>query len=570
MFEYEKYPNPQFCREQTKLLDGEWDFAILDGFFDTGVLTDGFTGRINVPYCPESLLSGVGYTGPIHYCKYRKLFHVRQGDRRVILHFGAVDYHACIYINNRFVAEHIGGYTPFSVDITDAVEEGENSVVVLVYDNVLDDSASGKQSDKDESYGCYYTRTTGIWQSVWLEYVPQQFVQSVRFYPSVDNCSVDIELTVEGKGQIETKVLYDGVAVGQNRSEIEHFLRITVPLSQKHLWEIGQGNLYDVEIAFNGDCVHTYFGLREVRTEGNRFLINGKSVFQMLVLDQGFYREGIYTAPNEREMKERIRMAQRIGFHGARLHQKAFEPKFLYYCDKSGYIVWGEYPSWGLRCFDIKNIGYAINEWTEEIQRDFNHPSIIAWCPLNEAWNDGYMNRGFVRECSIEYVRLMYSVTKVCDSTRPCVGSSGGFHCDETDLYDFHDYGGYDRFAQVFDDFEQHGQLLREPNLVPKNSLPNYRGQPLFVSEYGGQSVSSNGWGYNTDHLTAQQWVDNICRITGLIKSKPYIAGACYTQLYDVEQEQNGLYTYDDEPKFDVAQARQLKQAFTQKAQIED
>jgi len=570
MIDYTDYPNPQFCRNGFQSLNGKWDFAIIENL-SPNVLTENFDKIINVPYCPESILSGIGYTKEFNYCKYRRIFSVKkEEDKRIVIHFGAVDYFAMVYVNEIFVGSHIGGYTPFSFDITNVAIDGDNSIVLLVYDNVNMDSPSGKQSDKAESYGCYYTRTTGIWQSVWIEYLPKQYIKSVKFYPDIKESRVKIKTVVCGKGELSVKVSFGGKLVGEFTQEGENLINSTLKLSSLELWEVGKGNLYDVEISFNEDKIYTYFGMREVEIIGNKFLLNGKSIFQNLVLDQGYYREGIYTAPDKATMQHRIKMATDLGFNGARLHQKIFEPLFLYYCDKAGYLTWGEFASWGLEHFEKTNVGFALNQWIEEIDRDFNHPAIITWCPLNEAWNDGYKNKGFVKEADIDYITLFYSVAKECDGTRPCVDSSGGFHSAKTDLYDFHDYCGYDGFVKAFDAFEKDGQLTTEPNLVPKGEELNYKGQPLFVSEYGGQSISQEGWGYNGGNITAKQWIDDVCKMTEYFKSKKYIAGLCYTQLYDVEQEQNGFYTYDNQPKFTKEQAKELYKAFAKKSVIED
>ena len=570
MFNYENYPNPNFCRKNYILLDGEWNFAIVDNFTDSHVLNEGFSSTINVPYCPESILSGLGYTKRFTHCKYKREFNVtKEEKKRIVLHFGAVDYESQIYINNVFVGKHIGGYTSFSFDITDYVIDGDNEIVVLVYDNVLDDSASGKQSDREESYGCYYTRVTGIWQSVWLEFVPDCYIKSIRFYPNIELQNVKVEFETVGKGKADVVVSYQGQVVGSAGGDIEHRGSFIIPLSEKHLWKYKNGNLYDVELNFESDQVFTYFGLRECSINRNKFLLNGENTFLRLVLDQGYYEKGIYTAENDEEMCERIEMAMQLGFNGARLHQKVFEPKFLYYCDVYGYLVFGEYPSWGINYFSKERVGYVINEWIEEINRDFNHPSIIAWCPANECWNDGYMNRGYTRECDTDYLRLLYYSTKVCDPTRPCLASSGGFHCDETDLYDFHDYGGIDHYKRLLETFSKMGQFDL-PNLTAKDRGANYRGQPLLCSEYGGLSISNDGWGYNSEKLSSSEWIDKICELTKLLMNDKNLCGLCYTQLYDVEQEQNGLYTYRGEPKFSKADKHKIYNTLTAKAAIED
>jgi beta-galactosidase/beta-glucuronidase len=565
-----EYPNPQFERKDWTCLNGEWEFEIGE---HTGKTNCALSGKIVVPFCPESELSGVGFVDFIPQCTYSKKITVTEEDvkDRLVLHFGAVDYKAVVYCNGVGVITHEGGYTPFEADIAPFVTVGENRITVCVFDDITANVPSGKQSDLKESYGCYYTRTTGIWQSVWLERTPKSYIKWIRFFPDPENASVKVEISVEGveEKEIALFVEYQGRKVGEATRTIYHRGFLDVHLSEKHLWEIDNGRLYDVKICFGEDIVYSYFGLRSVRYEGKKFLLNEKNVYQRLVLDQGYYRRGIYTAETEEELKKDIILSKNLGFNGARLHQKVFEPRFLYHCDKMGYIVWGEYPSWGMHYYDLSGMVNFIREWTEAVERDFNHPSIVTWCPLNEAWMD-FQDAKKARD--IRFVESIYGVTKALDFTRPCVDVSGGYHGKYTDLYDIHCYFGVKELAEEIEFLEKGIVRFREDYLKAPETLfekSEYDGKsPLNISEYGGVSYQpdAKGWGYlSTENET--EFIQGYVERTKLLLECPLFSGFCYTQLYDVEQEQNGLYTYDRKPKFPC---EKIYPIFSKKAAIEE
>ena len=548
-----EYPNPQFERKDWICLNGQWEFEIGES---VGKTNCALRDKIIVPFCPESELSGVGYRDFIPHCTYSKVIRVGEEDvkGRLALHFGAVDYKAVVYCNGVEVISHEGGYTPFEVNIAPFVVVGENRITVCVSDNIHANVPSGKQSDLKDSYGCYYTRTTGIWQSVWLERTPKEYVVWVRFFPDIDSVSVKAEVCVcsDSVKDLNVEVSYQGKVVGNAKAEIRHRCILEIPLSEKHLWEIDNGRLYDVKISFGEDKVYSYFGLREVRYEGMKFLLNGRNVYQRLVLDQGYYKKGIYTAETEDELKQDIVLAKKMGFNGSRLHQKLFEPRFLYHCDKMGHIVWGEYASWGMTYFDLEGMPNFIREWSEAIQRDFNHPSIITWCPLNETWMD-FKEGKRVRD--IRFVESLYCVTKALDFTRPCVDVSGGYHGKYTDLYDIHSYYGAKELAEEIKLLETGVVRFKEGEINAPEYLAEgseYNGKkPLNISEYGGVSYTADasGWGYLPAQSEAE-FVQGYVERTKILLDCPLLSGFCYTQLYDVEQEQNGLYTYDSKIKF--------------------
>lgn len=548
-----EYPNPQFQRNEWLNLNGEWSFQIDNEksglerkFYQTRtVLTD----KIIVPFCPESVLSGIEHKDFMNAVWYSRKFTIPEKNKgkRVFLNFGAVDYKATVYINGEEVGSHSGGYISFKFDITEYICDGENTLTVYAEDDVRDPmQPRGKQSEELYSHNCDYTRTTGIWQTVWLEFVPEAYIESIKIYPNVANCSVDIQAKVHGSGKFEALALFRERVMGAASVHTEGgLITAHLDLKEAHLWNVGEGLLYDLELRFNEDRVDSYFGLRDVKLDGFKFLINGKSVFQRLVLDQGYYQDGIYTAPDEEALIKDIKISLDMGFNGARLHQKIFEPRFLYNCDKLGYIVWGEYPNWGLDWSDRKCIYNILPEWLEELERDFNHPSIIGWCPFNETWN----RHGCQQDDIV--LSTVYNITKQFDSTRPCIDTSGNFHV-VTDIFDVHNY---EQDVKTFAD--DYFKLVSEGILVDRHSeRQTYKGEPVFVSEYGGigWAVDENdkrAWSYGDAPKNKYDFIERYKGLTDALLDNEKIFGFCYTQLYDIEQEQNGLYTYSRKPKFE-------------------
>lgn len=573
------HPNPQFERKDIELLNGQWDFGFQKAKKSFKFSTDEgkaielrekneYTHKINVPFCIESELSGIQYKDFINMVWYKKIVEINKGENRVFLCFGAADHLTTVLVNGKCAGRHKGGYTSFRFDITDLTVDGENEIFVLCEDDVKNQFViRGKQSEWKKSHACDYTRTTGIWQSVYLEYVPKAFVKGFKLYPDHKNGLVTINFKLNGKAKLSCEAFYNGNSVGKaDFTDACDNEVMQLKLSETHLWEVGNGRLYDLKITFGDDVVYSYFGLRNVRLDGYKFLINEKSVFQRLVLDQGFYKKGIYTAPCDEDLINDIKLSMALGFNGARLHQKVFDPRFLYFCDKMGYIVWGEYANWGLDYSNPKSVDVFLNEWGEAVERDFNHPSIIGWCPFNETWN--YKGRP-------QYDPLLstvYDYTKAVDSTRPCIDTSGNFHV-KTDIFDLHDYS-YDVkfFKKNYDRFMTEDYLYQHV-LVENGGRQEYKGQPVFISEYGGikwvSDKSIKSWGYGEDVKTPEEFADRYVGLTDVIMSNYKMFGFCYTQLYDIEQEQNGLYTYDRKKKFDDEIYQRIIDINTKVAEIE-
>lgn len=576
-----EHPNPQWERKNWENLNGEWQFeidnsrsALERGKNKVGAALD---NKITVPFCPESELSGINYKDFMYAVCYKRNLDITKEklNGRIKLHFGAVDFKARVFINGNCIGEHLGGYTSFEFDITDAVNEGSNELFVYAEDDLRSDTqCAGKQCKGFYSYGCSYTRTTGIWQTVWLEYVPESALKFAKFYPNAENGTVTIIGETIGSGKVNAVASFEGKTMGKAQATSNGSFILTVALSEKHLWNVGDGKLYDLELTFGEDEVKSYFGLRDIGFDGYKFVLNGKSVFQRLVLDQGFYPDGIYTASTDSALEKDIILSMEAGFNGARLHEKVFEARFLYYCDKHGYLVWGEYPNWGINHSNEITIDRYANEWTEAMNRDFNHPSIIGWCPFNETW--GY----YEQNERVKILSTIYKLTKAIDPTRPCIDTSGNFHVI-TDVYDVHDYNqdpvSYAKTYKAFDetgDFD-YGDSKEEDRPFFRKWYKYIKGMPAFISEYGGIKWNPDddgadrekSWGYGDAPKTEEEFIARYKGLTDSMLDNRNMFGFCYTQLYDVEQEQNGLYTYGRKPKFDMKIFHDIN---ARKAAIED
>ena len=574
-----EYPRPQLVRENWLNLNGKWQFEI--DYAKSGTERELYkenklSGEIIVPFCPESELSGINNKDFMECVWYGRFFEIpaEWKGKNIILHFGAVDYHAIVYVNEEKVTGHKGGYTSFSVDITDKLKESGNYISVCVYDDLRSrNQPAGKQSGKLKSYSCYYTRTTGIWQTVWLEPVDKCYLYGFKADTDINIPSVNLEFILKGDFSgviIKAEAFWNGKSVGSKKTYVTaSTVNLSFDLSEKHLWTVGKGNLYDlkIEIEKDGkilDSVTSYFGLRSVTLDGRSFKINGETVFGRWVLDQGFYPDGIYTAPDDEALKNDILYSMQLGFNGARLHEKVFEPRFLFWADKLGYLCWGEYANWILDITEAGSVKYFLNEWIESVERDDNHPSIIGWCPFNETWD---VNG---RKQDDEVLRMVYRITKAIDKTRPVIDTSGNFHV-ETDIFDVHDY---EQNPKIFSShYEKLTEGIVQDTVYRMSHLQHrqkYDGKsPIFVSEYGGIAWFSNGheaWGYGNAPESREAFIERYKGLTSCLLNNPYMLGFCYTQLYDVEQEQNGLLTYDRKFKLEPEIIRKINE---KKAAIE-
>ncbi len=554
-----EHPRPDALRADWVTLNGEWQFEIDEqGNGEARGLQSGknLASKIIVPFCPESKLSGIGHYGLMKNTWYRRSFDVPANlkGQRLRLHFGAVDYQAWVWVNGQLAGSHVGGSVGFNFEITKLVRDGANELVV----RVLDDTASGRQPTGKQTHtvseGCVYTRTTGIWQPVWLEAVGSTFVENISVVPDPDRSRVLIEAAVTGdeKGlKLTAEARANGKLVGTDSCPVSwRNHRLVIDLGKRILWEPGAPFLYDLKLTITRkgakvDELASYFGLRKVSIEGRSVLINGNRVFQRLILDQGFYPEGIWTAPADEELRKDIERSMAAGYNGARLHQKVFEPRFLYWADKLGYLVWGEFPNWGYG-FQPENHANYINEWTEILRRDRNHPSVVGWCPFNETPGvAGELQNVILRE------------TRALDPTRPVLETSGWTHtARNAEVRDDHDYNQDPAtFKLRWEDFFAGDRAVKVPvRYQTSNSAREELGVPFMVSEFGGTIWGdvSGGWGYGSGPRSLEEFYTRYEGLVNALLDNPNMFGFCYTQLTDVEQEHNGLYFYDRRPKFDL------------------
>ena len=583
-----EFPNPQFERKNWQNLNGKWQFKFDHG--RTGeerdfVNSDVYDMEINVPFTYESPLSGINIKDLCECVWYKRTFNIDDdwNNGKILLHFGSVDYHAKVWINGKYVSFHRGGMTHFVFDISKYVHVGENTVVVRAFDDLRGGKQpSGKQCFNYSSFGCLYTRTTGIWQTVWLEYIPfESYIKDFKVYTDIENSSVTINAAfakaVENTA-FEAEIFYKAKFIG-SKSISAGGTNATIQLDIKnedlHLWDVGKGALYDLKLSYgidkeNKDTVYSYFGMRDIKIDGYKTLLNGKPVFQRLILDQGFYPDGTWTAPSAEALKNDILLSMEAGFNGARLHQKIFEPLFHYYADTLGYITWGEHGNWGMD-FSAESYQNFTCEWIEEVNRDFNHPSIIGWCPHNEThWGQ--------RRDDLAYI---YRITKAIDPTRLVIDTSGYVHV-ETDIFDIHDYDQNvetfrKRYLALLDENNKE-EIFQNDNKWDREKIMEL---PYFVSEFGGTWWSDVGrdapgapqgessmqsWGYGKAPDDIENFYERFNGLVSALLDNPRICAFCYTQMTDVEQEQNGIVYYDRRKKFDMAR---LHKIMTKTAAIE-
>lgn len=579
-----EYPRPQCARPDWLCLNGEWQFEIDpgDSGLERGLLHRELKDRIQVPFCPESSLSGIGNTDFLNAVWYRRTVTLPAAwsGRRVLLHFQAVDHDATVWVNGQESGRHRGGFTPFSVELPGELAGQEITIVVRARDDHRVPQARGKQAQTYHNFECLYTRTTGIWQTVWLEPVPQVALARPRLTSDVANGLIRLVQPLNGqRAQLTLKAsLFDSEGVVCRAScatgwNLAPQLDLPIPVERRHLWSPEHPHLYDLEIQLlDGekviDQISSYTGLRSIAIEGRAILLNGQRLFQRLVLDQGYYPDGIMTAPSDEALRRDIELSMLAGFNGARLHQKVFEERFLYHADRMGYLVWGEFADWGCGGYgpaeDHQQPGASyITQWLEALERDYSHPSLIGWCPLNETWQP------LTDQITVldDVTRAMFLATKAFDPTRPVLDASGYSHrVPEADVYDSHDY---EQDPAIFAATHAHtleGKPLINTHQGRTISLP-YRNQPYMVSEFGGiwwnaerePGDRTSSWGYGAAPQSIEEFYARFTGLCGALLDNPAMFGYCYTQLTDVFQEQNGIYTFDRRPKFDLERLRAIQ-----------
>jgi beta-glucuronidase len=583
-----EYPRPQLVRAGWINLNGEWQFEADpgDSGLERGLLERELGSRILVPFAPESTASGIGDTDFMEAVWYRTEFTVpaEWEGKHGILHFGAVDHDTTVWVDGAEAVRHRGGFTPFQVELGGLHAGSVVSIVVRARDSRHMMKAGGKQATWYANTDCYYTRTTGIWQTVWVEAVDPLHLRRLRIVPDAFARTFNCELVPSRNAagaQARLRLMADGIVVATTSIDLGGGLsstgRLELAEADTRLWHPGDPFLYALEIEIvdtNGrttDQVASYAGLRSVAIDGTAVLINGEHVFQRLVLDQGYWPESLMTAPDDAALVRDIRLGMQAGFNGARLHQKVFEERYLYHADRLGYLVWGEFGDWGVSGAGTVGHNQAptasfVTQWLEALERDVNHPAIIGWCPLNET-HQALHDRITVLD---DVTRGMFLATKLADPTRPVIDASGYSHrVREADIWDAHSYEQDPvAFAQ-----QQSGLAQGEPfaNLEygREISIP-YWGQPFFISEFGGiwwneelarADDGRDSWGYGQRVRSLEEFYARFQGLVGVLRDNPGMFGYCYTQLTDTFQEQNGIYDFDRRPKFDLDRIREVQTA---------
>lgn len=573
------HPRPQFTRRQWLDLNGEWSFSFDDA--DVGLRerwqhrAGPFERMIQVPFPPESMASGIADPAPHPVLWYRRTFHLPQAEqgRRWLLHFGAVDYRAHVWVNGQLVATHEGGQTPFSADITAALREDidEQVIVVRAEDQPRDlAQPRGKQDWRDRPHIIWYDRTSGIWQPVWLEPTGEVYLDEVRWMPDADQGLLSMEVKLNKpparllrlrlrlwlRDRLLSEDIYsvDDAEVRRDVLVHSHDVNRTLHL----LWSPKHPNLIEAELTLMEDdvildAVQTYAGLRSVGFADGRFMLNGSPHYLRMALEQGYWPESHLAAPGGDALKREVELIKSLGFNGVRIHQKVEDPRFLYWCDRLGLMVWGEMAN--AYVFTNQAVERLTREWMQVLKRDFNHPCIVTWVPLNESWGVPALRRDQAQQ---DFVRMLYYLTHTLDRTRPVVGNDGWEHV-ASDFWGVHDYaldgatlteryGTPDAVEQTIRTVQPHYHTIQ---------LTDQRrhGEPVVLTECGGISYAPSAgkpwFGYGTvqDQKT---YLEKYREIITAILDSPVIAGFCYTQLTDTQQETNGLLDARRNPKLPV------------------
>jgi beta-galactosidase/beta-glucuronidase len=533
-----------------------------------------------VPYAFQSKLSGIGDTAFHDVVWYRRAVTVpaEWRTRRVLLNFGAVDYEATVWVNGIEAGHHIGGHVGFALDVTDWLKPDNNDIVVRVADPGTDRTIPrGKQYWQPKSEGIYYTRTTGLWQPVWIEAAGATRIAALRVTPDIERSQARIDVDLAAARDltnaaplplaIRATARLDGAVQATTTVSAMNERRATAVLTlpDQRLWRPDRPALYDLtlEVEANGavvDRVQSYFGQRKISVHDGKLYLNDAPYFLRFALDQGYWPESTLTPPSDDAMQYDIRMTKAFGLNGVRKHQKAEDPRYLYWADKMGLLVWGEMAN--AHDYSPEYAARFTREWQEIVARDYNHPSLIAWVPINESWG---VPQVLTDQAQQAHVSALYHLIKSLDPTRPVVDNDGWEHTDETDILTLHDYAATGSLLA-----DKYVHLATDPQHIPRNGRDAlvygaaYHGAPFMLTEFGGIAFrlgapgAANEWGYSGVEPTREAFLQRLDGLVKAIRANPAWAGFCYTQLTDVEQEINGLMTFDRKPKLDADTYRRV------------
>lgn len=583
-----EYPRPQLVRDQWQNLNGKWSFAFDDD--DLGLKEEWYKAgnnldqTIEVPYVYQSEASGINSKENHEIVWYQKEVNIpdHSQENEVILHFGAVDYYSRLFVNGHQVGQHTGGHTPFAFNITPFVDKGKAVITLRIEDPRRDETIPrGKQTWEDEPNSIWYTNSTGIWQTVWIERVNKKHIRRLQFTPDVDKGQITCKTIFSQQvlnGTIEYNITFKDEQVIRAEFDVtEAAHTITFDLHQNTIfrtshhsngwhWTPETPNLFDVQVKLKKqdhtfDEVKSYFGMRKIHSEKGQLCLNNKPYYQKLVLDQGYWPETLMTPPSDDALKFDIEVSKKMGFNGCRKHQKVEDPRFLYWADRLGYLVWGESAS--AHYFDEVSVPLVTNEWLDIIKRDYNHPSIVTWVPFNESWGINDVGRDRQQQ---HYSQALYHLIHSLDTTRPVI-SNDGWEMTVTDIGAIHHYGhGEMEEKEKYLSFKK--DLKTKESILISDSASRaiyangyqHQGEPIMLTEFGGigyKKDDQEGWGYSSvDNDDA--FVSEYSRVMEAVYESEILAGFCYTQLYDVEQEINGLLTYGREPKVNLEKIKEI------------
>ncbi|MBD8068658.1 glycoside hydrolase family 2 protein [Bacillus sp. PS06] len=574
-----EYPRPQFVRTDWINLNGEWNFKFdknnqgekAKWYSNTKV----FDQKIIVPFTYETKASGIGEEVFCPNIWYQRRITIPNefDDKKLLFHFQAADYVTKLWINGHYVGERKGGQIAFSFNITDYLNDSnELNIVVKCEDSQSCFQPRGKQRWMETNFGCWYVQTTGIWQTVWLEFLNEVHVESVKITPDIDTEAVEFSYKITGNIDssllLKTSISFNGQQIKSIEQPVD---RSTMTLSTNiasefYAWRVlhwspQDPNLYDVEFTLYKDDeiidrVQSYFGMRKISIENGNILLNNTPLYQKLLLDQGYWGESHLTPPSEEAITRDIDKTLEMGFNGVRKHMKVEDQRFLYWADRKGLLVWSEMAA--TYEFSDEAIQNFTEEWIEVVKQQYNHPSIITWTPFNESWG---VKNIFTDKKQQQFTEGIYHLTKAIDHMRPVIVNDGWEHTI-SDILTLHDYVEYgDEFSARYHDKEKvvNNQIAFNKHKHAMAMGYEYRGQPIIISEYGGIAFNSEkGWGYGNQVKSEEDFLYRYESITQAIKNMPYISGFCYTQITDVQQEVNGLLDEDRNPKVDLSKIKEI------------
>ena len=567
------YPRPQLVRDNRLNLNGKWNFVFDDG--NIGEQNEYFkkfpkSSEILVPFTYETKMSGIGDQSVHENVWYNNKFELNPNkNQRTILHFEGSDFVTKLWVNGKYAGMNTGGYHRFSFDISGYIVGGENDITVKNEDSLSINQPRGKQRYKSESFSCWFVQTTGFWKSVWIEYVPQDYIVSVKNTPNFDEKNLSIELFTNvnemelGDYEIETEIRFDNGTVNTARTKAEkRMFKYEMDICNQQsnhaikAWSPEHPYLYDIIFRLYKDNmlldeVSSYFGVRKITINGSKILLNDKELYLKMVLDQGYWADSHLTPPDEDAIIKDIEIAKKFGYNGIRKHQKIEDERFLYYCDVNGLLVWCEMPS--CYAFNDKSVAYFTDEWIKVVKQSYNHPSIIAWVPMNESWGIFDVPED-IREQN--FANSLYYLTKSLDKTRPVISNDGWEHTI-SDIVTIHDYKQEPDL--LYDEYND-GELAVLNNKKAFNTTHKlfsgdykYSGQPVIMSEYGGIKMNSDtGWGSGNQVRDENEYLERFKGLTDAIRKTEYMTGFCFTQLTDVQQEINGLVDENRNDKFSI------------------